>query len=1258
MKLSISTLLLIGLLVQTTTAQYSDKHTIKIDWITSTDTSYPETFTGDASDGGLTPIYAVRVNIPVNGKVTATLQNIVSDEALLTPSITNNDYVIKAHTSTMGTAHYVNISVVPIKKSGATYQKITQADLEYTITPDYGSTTRGPTFKTESVLRSGTYYKMAVTNTGAYSITGQELAEALGVPVESLVKDQLQLYSGQQGRLPEKVNAPRTDDLVETPLQITGTSSTMTATDELRFFAHGPNEWHYDTATSEHSYDRNPYSLVNYVYLRTDGSNGLRMQATDQPSGATYSSSDYDYLQRHEVDDVNLLGANAQTEGSGQEWYGDYFGAQQVQDMTNRFDFSGIVANHPAKVQYRMAARAATGTASTLTVGASTLTSSYSSVSLDNPEALVASARSSSLADVILGNAPSVMLTYDNNSSNDQAWLDYIQIDTRRQVGAYAEQTIIHDEVSIQHEVASFSGLGGGNTLWHITDQANIGLVSNTNGSWSYHTDSMLQEFLVITDYMSPTIIGPVANQNLHSIAELDMLILYADTLRMEAERLAAHRSAYSGLNVRAVDVAQVYNEFSSGKMDPTALRDFAKMIHDRTSNFQYLLLLGDASYDYRNLVQGVPNHNLVPCYQTRESLNPLSAFPSDDYFGLLSDDEGGSTLLIGDLDVQVGRLPASDPEVAANMVEKIIAYDTNPNRYGDWRLNIGFAADDEDTNTHIDDSDQLARAVQESDPQFNQQKVYFDAFEQISTPGGDRYPDVSTAINTSIQNGQLVLNYLGHGGPSGWAQERVLKNTDIDTWNNEDQMPILLTATCTFTGYDDPSVVSSGEYAIRKKDGGCVALMTTVRAVFANQNAALANSILENLFKLGDDGKARTLGEIMTIGKNNLSTSSDNMRKFALIGDPAMNIAIPTEKVVATSINGTDINSGTLDTLRALEEVTLSGIVTSQSDQKISGFDGVVSITVFDKQSTLETRVNDSGSRKKSFEVYKNVLFKGAATVENGEFTITFVLPKDINYRFGQGRISMYAHNGTSLDAAGYFDDVIIGGSSDEVVTDDEGPTIELFMNDTNFKDGGITNKNATLLVHLADDLGINTSGTSIGHDLTATIDDDQVYVLNNFYKANIDNAKRGVASFPLNDLSVGMHTARVKAWDLANNSAEATITFEVLDGEQTKVSNLYIYPNPVSSFDWETLVFEHDLLGNDLLLELDIFNTAGQYVAHCEQPLSPTGNRVEVPMNTPFYQKLDDLPVGMYFYKIKLTTTELSTFRESDFEKLVKVR
>jgi hypothetical protein len=706
-------------------------------------------------------------------------------------------------------------------------------------------------------------------------------------------------------------------------------------------------------------------------------------------------------------------------------------------------------------------------------------------------------------------------------------------------------------------------------------------------------------------------------------------------------------------LVVETIDVKLIYNEFAGGKQDPTAIRDFVRMISRRDVEFKYLLLLGDGSYDHRNITPNLADNNFIPAYETDESLDPIKGFPTDDYYVMISDGEGEN--LKGAIDVAVGRIPVTTAEMANGVIDKIINYDINRKSYGDWRLKIAFVADDEDTNLHVRQADNLAEDVEVNDPIFNQTKIYFDTYIQESTPGGDRYPAASEAINSSMQNGTLILNYMGHGGPKGWSQERVLKIPDIETWNNPDKLPILITATCSFTGYDDPALVSAGEVCIQKRNGGVVALLSTVRAVYASENERLAKAVFATIFEK-IDGKAQTLGEIITRAKNKNADSNSflNDRKFALIGDPSQQIAIPKYNIETTQINSNPIS--TIDTLNALEKVTISGIVTDASGNIVPNFNGSIFPTVYDKESTIETLQNDSGSRKESFQVYRNILFKGSASVINGKFTFTFVVPKDINYTVGKGRVSYYAYDGEMTDAAGYYNDILIGGSNQNGITDEIGPTMQLFMNDENFVFGGSTDANPTLLVNLSDDLGINVSGTSIGHDVVAVLDDDpnnNSFILNKFYEANTDDHTSGKIRFPLKGLSPGKHFLTVKAWDVSNNSTEERLEFLVINQGDESLRRVYNYPNPFTTST--SFQFEHDLVGSDLEVFIQIYTVSGKLVKTIEKNVFASGYRV----NDIQWNAQDDygssLGKGLYLYKIKVLSRELNLIRESGFEKLV---
>ncbi len=1205
------------------------------------------------------PRYLHHVDLPGNGILDVSITPIKTSEISITQKTSkdalNSDFkiindIVQARNNFQG-----NISVTPIRKTKSGFEKLDEFRITVTFTPKLSpsQTRSGNTYT--SVLSSGTIYKLPVKETGIYEITGDFLSTQFGISNGSISSSNVQIFSNIGGRLPKAIIEERADDIIELPLQVNdGGDGKIDGADYIRFYAEGADKWGFDTDNNAYTHEKNIYDVNNYIFLKIDGSGGKRIETTSSLSNSEYLSDEFDYLQIYEDDRTNLLGANGSTEGTGKDWFGDYFALETSKSYENLFDISNISQSGAGRIKMRLAARGDNATTTKLRIGSQQFSKTASGTNLTDIEAEYAKEVVIDENITIEPNA-SIELEYVKSTPKDEAWLDYIQLEYRKKISSNYSQIRLVDSESLDYSTAGFKIQPSGFEYWDVSDISSVNIVNPTNNNLLYEVDGKLKTFFMVKsgEYLTPESGGAlIENQNIHAIDRADLIILYHEEFKDAAIRLAEHRRTYSNYVVEIVDIKTVFNEFSGGRLDPTSIRDFAKMVSYRDPDFRYLLLLGDASYDYRNITPDLSDHNFIPAYETDVSLHPIDGFPSDDYFVLLSDDEGDD--LKGAIDVAVGRIPVTTAASANGVIDKIINYDINKDALGDWRLKIAFAADDEDTNLHVRQADRLAENVEVANADFNQTKIYFDTYIQESTPGGDRYPAATDAINTTVQNGTLVLNYMGHGGPKGWAQERVLKIPDIETWNNPDELPVLITATCSFTGYDDPAIITAGEAAIQKENGGVLALLTTVRAVYASENERLAKAVFENIFDKVD-GQAQTLGDIITIAKNKNADSSNirNDRKFSLIGDPSQRIALPGYNIETTEINGNPIS--VVDTLNALEKVTISGIVTDQNGNLVSDFNGNIFPTVYDKESNIETLQNDSGSRKEKFEVYRNILFKGSASIVNGEFTFTFVLPKDINYEIGKGRISYYAHDGNSKDAAGHYNDILIGGSNLNGITDDIGPSMQLFMNDENFVFGGSTNSNPILLVNLSDDLGINVSGTSIGHDVEAVLDEDNQnsFILNEFYEANKDDHTSGKVRFQLKDLEPGKHSIRVKAWDVSNNSTEERLEFVVINDGDESLRRVYNYPNPFTTST--SFQFEHDLAGSDLDVIVDIYTVSGKLVKTIEQNVFASGYRVDDIQ----WNAKDDygstLAKGLYLYKIKVLSRELNLIRESDFEKLV---
>ena len=1153
--------------------------------------------------------------------------------------------------------YFLVYGFIPVVRSNSGYIKVE----EVRLTIDYGAPLvekrDGPTFADNSVLASGAIYKVSFTESGVYKLDYNYLKD-LGIDIDNINPKNLAVYTSHGKALAENIIEDRFDDLIESPILIKGEENNVfNSADYILFYAKGDESW--NTSNNTYNHEKNIYSDINYAFIKVKESQGKRLGTSNSLYTTAYTSSIYNSLQRYEEDKVNLLAAFTATQGTGQLWFGDRYNTVKEYDYTDKFDLTGYVLGEEIEIKLGFAGRNDENTSRVfLDLDGNTLDKSLARI---NDSGSISTNRYANYAlmntTTTINNPNGKIVVRYPFQGNDvsEGWLDYLQLIIPKTLNFNGNPILISNQESVNYNNTALSLTGSPDHIWDVTSLDDIKNAFVDNGQIKYNSQDELRLFYAFNEAtaMTPTKLGVVENQNLHSIDDVELIVIYHPTFENDIERYVEHRSSFGNLNVKAVNINHVYNEFSGGKVDPSAIRDLAKMVYDRTDNFKYLLLIGDGSFDYKQLTPDIPDHNFIPAYETKESLDPIDGFPTDDFYALLDINEG--TNLKGQLDIAVGRFPVKTAEEFTGLVDKLIHYDTHPDTQGDWKLKLGFAADDEDSGRHLTDTEDIANQTKLRYPDFNQQKIYFDAFLQESTPGGARFPDATKELNNAVFKGLLVLNYLGHGGPKGWAQERVLQVSDIQSWNNYDNIPLLITATCTFAGYDEPSVESAGEVSLLNERGGAIGLFSTTRAVFASDNKRLVSSVYDTMFTT-QGGQLQTLGEILMRGKNKnvQDTQKINARKFSLLGDPSMRLSVPLLNVETSKINGTSISEFS-DTLKALEQVTIEGIITDQNNQFVSDYNGIVYPTIFDKESTLRTLANDSNSGEKSFNVIKNILFKGAATVTNGMFSFTFVVPKDINYAYGPGRISYYATNPDRVDAKGSNDDFIIGGTSNNIIQDNQGPEIQIFMNDESFVFGGITNTDPVLLIKLEDENGINVTGTSIGHDLSGTLDEDNqgTFIMNDFYEATVDNFREGSARYPISGLESGRHSISVKAWDVLNNSSEARSEFVVIKDGDNVLEHVLNYPNPFTTST--NFQFEHDLTSTELDILITIYTISGKVIKTIEATKYATGFRIDGIHWDGTDDFGSDIGKGVYLYKIKVRSDEFNLLRESEFEKLV---
>lgn len=1101
-------------------------------------------------------------------------------------------------------------------------------------------------YKPNSVLTAGSWYKLGVSREGIYKIDIPFL-NSLGINSSVINSSSIRLFGNGGAMLAESNAVPRSDDLEENALLVVdGGDGQLNGSDYALFYAPGPNAWQKDSLNKSFIHRLNIYSDTSYYFLAIGGT-GRRVPLFTNTASPNMSVTSFHERIFHELDSVNLL-------SSGKEWFGEEFTDAPGKSLSRTFTVSipGLVPTEPLTFITNAIARSI-GTASRF------------DISINNQPVLQLGvpAAGSGIYDLFAQQAQqnitttvsqeNLFLTYNYvpGGFNAQGWLNWFEIHARRNISIpQLGQLLFRDWNSVGNNIAEFiiSNAGNSTQVWEITDPLFPKMLQGifANNQFRFVNDcSRLREYVAFnpSGAMTPHPVGRISNQDLHDSQPADYLIISNESLVSQAERLAAFHRQKNNLKVFVTTTQRIFNEFSSGTPDPVAVRDFAKMYFDKaTANPaqrpKYLLLFGDASFDYKNRVS--MNTNLVPAYQTFNSLDPLNTYTSDDFFGYLDDNEDiNSGLVTNLLDVGIGRVPAKNIDEAKNFVDKVEAYHSRGS-LGQWRTNISFVADDEDLNLHLNDAEIISATSETANPIFNIQKIYLDAYRQESGPGGARYPLANEAINNRIFNGTLIWNYSGHGGARRLAEEVVLDQQTVNGWSNGTRLPLIITATCDFAPYDNPFIASLGENLLLRPVTGSIALMTTTRLVFSFSNRLMNDSYMKFALEPDPSGKYKTLGEAIMVTKNHIYQSSGdiaNNRKFTLLGDPALRLGFPNFRISTTMMN--NVPASQTDTLSAGEKVTIEGEIRDLGGGLMTGFSGVVYPVVYDKPVEHNTLGNDPTSISVNFRQSSTTIFKGKATVSNGKFRFEFKVPKDIDNRIGNGRISYYAENG-DIDGSDYFKDFIIGGIANITDADKEGPVIRAWLNDERFVNGSITNENPVLLLRLSDSSGINTAGTGIGHDIVAIIDNDnaRVHILNDYYEADLDNYKTGMVRFQLPRFDPGQHSIKIKAWDALNNSTEILLEFSVVSDDELSIDHVLNYPNPftTSTQFW----FEHNKPNQDLFVQILIYSLSGKLIRRIEKTINTPGNRsndLEWNGKDEFGDKVGR---GVYFYKIRIQT------------------
>jgi hypothetical protein len=1104
-----------------------------------------------------------------------------------------------------------------------------------------------PIYAANSVLANGNWIKIAVTQNGIYRIDFA-LLRNMGINTDQIDPRNIKLYGIGAGMLPQENSKARIDDLQEMAILVQGeTDGKFNPGDFIAFYGESQiNQWDFNPSTKIYNFKTNLYSDTTYYFLTVANNAGKRIAKRNGPSSADTTISTYTHLYVYNNEKVNLT-------KSGKIWLGEEF--DKVTQQSFNVSIPNLVNGSPVRIRSSVTARSFFTSTFSVNINGSAILTQNCGIVQPGYEAPYTCGLVVNTANFIAPSANFTLnYTYNKPAAGSIGWLDFIEVQAKAELRNNNGNFIFKDGERIgagktaRYQIASNRSLNVLDVTAPLQPIQIEGSFSNNNYTINCETDS-LKTFAVYDGSNFLQINGwqTIANQNLHALAIPDGFIISHPSFLTEAKRLAEHHTKTQGLTIAVINTQDIYNEFSGGAQDLCAIRDFLRMFYNRAGSAanapKYALLFGRASYDYK--YRQNPNTNFVPTFESLESFSPTISYCSDDFLGLLEDNEGRWDIGLDNdetLDIGLGRLIVTNNQEATDLVNKIISY-TSAEAFGNWRNKVVFSADDGDGGLHINQADALANNILNKYPEYNVEKIYLDAYQLESTAGGARYPEAQKAINNSIENGCLIFNYTGHGGEVGLTAERVMGIDDVNKWTNGlkekgIKLPMFLTATCEFSRFDDPGRFSAGELVLLNPVGGSIALFTTVRLVYSGQNLALNNAFYRHVgFDSASQLNPPRLGDIIKETKNDYSDK--NTRNFVLLGDPFVKLAYPNFEVKTTQINGTPIANFN-DTLKALEKFDIKGEVRGKNGVKLSSFNGVIYPVVYDKFANYETLGNNAPDNYKiPFVMQNSVLYRGKASVTNGDFTFSFVVPKDIAYQFGKGKISYYSADNLT-DANGFSNTILIGGTGANLAQDVKGPEIKLFLNDEKFVNGGLTSKNSKLIVKLFDENGINTTGNGIGRDLSFVLNENlsQSTIVNDFYQATLNSYQSGEVSYEIKDLPAGKHTLRFKAFDTYNNPSEASLEFEVKSDDKPAIANLLNYPNPFSTFT--TFHFDHNQRGGQIQVLLQIFTITGKLVKTIRYDDIASGTHFDAFTWDGKDEYGDKLANGAYIYKVKLKT------------------
>lgn len=1005
-----------------------------------------------------------------------------------------------------------------------------------------------------SVLASGKWVKVNVTNSGMQFVSNSQL-KTMGFNDPEKVN----VYGFGGREISEVLNDSHPDDLPQLPVVRTQNGLIFFGVDHIEWSPVPNRESFIQYSHTMQSYSENSYYMLSDV--ETEGREIETLDLRDAV-GLERITTFYERIV-HEKD----IFAPSNT---GRALFGEDFrnGAQQ----TFEFQLPGN-AGKDASVNLQFGTKI-TGNAGRFTFSTNTGRLSRSNL---NIQAVTSDEQFMRLNDALLdvaecGDNLKLNLSFSTTGVLKFARLDFIEVGYEREMKMTDGQLYFY-----LNEVTDCEGLLSGiseeTQLWDVTVRHAPKRISfNRNGSTAtFRVEAGMHEYIAFNPSQvkqTASFVADVKNQNIHGLEVPDLLIITPSEFKTAAERVANLHREMDNMTVHVLTPEEIYNEFSSGTPDLSAFRKALKMWYERglaesgngDSKMKYCLIFSRPTFDHKAVSEAVKNQGYphIPIWQSKVGNTENTSYSTDDFIGMLADNENTFNIGGEKIQVAVGRFPVRTAEEANQAATKLEEYLKNPEK-SNWRNNILVVADDQDNAQHLLQAQEMYDYMIKSEKgnSFHYERLYLDNFVLTQTSVGPQYPEAKSRLLSKLEEGQAIMAYVGHANTVSWTHEKLLTWKDITSFTN-DKWPVLYAATCEFARWDDTEY-SGAEVMWAFPKAGLIATMCPSRSVFISQNGPLTAQFGKYAFNKETGSR---LGDVYRHTKNGIESNDDNKLRYALIGDPAMRMPVPTYNVKANTIKEQplDVADEDLPVIEARSAPVVTGEVTDDDGNLLEDFNGLLYIKLFDSEKVITTLGNGAAGKVVEYNDRKTKLYEGVTKVKEGKWEVKINMPSEIEENYTTGRMTYYAVADDGREANGSTDRFYIYGYDMDAPEDDHGPDITRFtLNNENFKSGDLTHSTPVVFASFTDESGINISEAGIGHQLTLTLDGVTVFSdVTDFYIPDSEDSNSGSVIYQLPEITPGKHELKLSVWDNANNSSYATLKFNVAVNKKPEIHNI----------------------------------------------------------------------------------------------------